>query len=1814
MRKTNGLKTLFVCFLSLVMVLTAMPMAAIAEDGAPAKDAAAVAEEPAAESSSAEKAAAEEPEAPAEPAAEQPAEPAAEPAEPAAEEPAPAVKEEAATEEQQIEEKTSAEQEEAKAEAEPEAAAEPEAKEEAKEEEEEEPEYPAQDFSGSASNGVSVRASAGKGVFPEGTKMKVTAVPKATAIQAAQGVVDGEIVDAAAVDITFTDKDGKDIEPEKGKVHVNLTSASEVAGTNHEVVHILGGSNAVLMGGADVTGDEADFEASSFSIYAIVGTDPEKEYDTYVFFDEDDAVLRSQRVKAGDTLYEPETPAMSGKDFLGWYIDDGDDTTEDEQIVFSGGEWAVPEDYEADGSTYNLHPKFGTIYYVTFYNSTDESKGVRARYSVGNGQSKDFSTLTVDPDDETQKFVGWADADGNLVTSPLALAETDSGVTWTDGAEWSSTDEDLKLYPVFDTGHWVYFDKNLTDSAVSYTAPEFVVSGGKATKPADPVAQSDSYIFKGWYEEPECENVFDFENTVIEKDTTLYAGWDTGAARYYVTVWKQKVTDRYDAAEKTYDYVESYSRSGVIGENANVDPDQGDIDKTKYRGFYLGDYDKNVEILSDGSTVVNVYYDRQLVEMQIYKPDEVYTISGTDYYSGWTQRLTMYGLYDQKISMYEEYVHDGYNDPYEYAGDTIMYNQRTYTSGIPAVDDNGKDMSGVTSVDRPRTVAGGVSSFMGGDEVDFGSGEPKETGLLYNVGPISKTRTGVRIFQTEDGEWLPEEEVMDSKYCSPWDMRTTGTLTMTVDSTAYKLISYSVNNFYQDPTEAKPVTADSKNKYTIAAAEIPAGSTSYYYYQRKKFNVEYWDGDEQVDSEAIYYQKNVKDSPDHKTNVVPENKNPAKYKFVGWSLMPDQTNDQNLTDFDFEMSSKTVKVYAVWAPIRYRVQLDLGAEDATMSDQQAREFTIDYMDTIASTYMQAATRPGYVLKGWYRSNGVIWNYDNGMTLALADDADSEPQLYESEDRYYYYYTLKLTAKWKSKTKIKVVYDLNGGSGSEEDFTDDTEYYQDSNATVVSAIPDPPEGMSSFSGWVDAAGDSHKPGDTFTLAEELIADGQVLLTAQYGSSVPVSTITYDANDGSGDTKVMPVGGGIYMYNQVVDLMTAEESGFTRDNYTLVGWSTDKNDDPDDPEFELGQTTLVTPKSEDNYLYAIWKPDPITVTFPVKKVMSVPEGLDGPDAWEYKITVTAGDNAPEADTMEDTVSKTADTVTFGDFEFTKAGNFTYTVTETPVGTYKGVTDDAAASGKTVTVNVTDTGSGLSAEVSATEASPLTFTNSYRASVEIETGKEAYAVLKKTVTAEGTAWAPKTFEFSIEAQNGAPVPTKTTGTVKFTEAGTKIVDFGKIRFTRTGDFLYKVTETSTAAEGDGWTLDNEAKMVTISVTDNKDGTLKAEVKDQAAIENIYAPEGDMDTGTEAGAVLKKTVTAEGTAWAPKTFSFSITPLDGAPEAENATAEVKFTEAGTQIVDFGLIHFVKAGEYTYEVQETSEAEEGDGWMFDNETKTITVNVVDNGDGTLTGTTEEVPVVENIYTPEGDMDTGSPAGAVLRKTVTAEDDDWAPKTFEFTIEAKDGAPEPESSTAEVEFTGPGTQIVDFGLIHFTETGTYKYIMKEVSTSGDHDGWVFDNSEKVVTVEVTDNGDGTLTGRAVKVPVIENKLRYYTITYDTNGGEWDDGGTEDRSETHVVTEGATIWDEPTREGYIFVEWKGSSYQPGDAYNEKDSEGYYVDDTLVAQWEPEEEDDDDDDSSTGVKTGDDSGLLGWLLTLMIAAAGGGVIAVRRRRED
>ena len=76
---------------------------------------------------------------------------------------------------------------------------------------------------------------------------------------------------------------------------------------------------------------------------------------------------------------------------------------------------------------------------------------------------------------------------------------------------------------------------NLNGGTMAETNPVEVAHGEKATKPAaDPTYAG--HVFAGWYSDAGLTTPFDFKNTVITADTTVYAKWDIAITAASATV------------------------------------------------------------------------------------------------------------------------------------------------------------------------------------------------------------------------------------------------------------------------------------------------------------------------------------------------------------------------------------------------------------------------------------------------------------------------------------------------------------------------------------------------------------------------------------------------------------------------------------------------------------------------------------------------------------------------------------------------------------------------------------------------------------------------------------------------------------------------------------------------------------------------------------------------------------------------------------------------------------------------------------------------------------------------------------------------------------------------------------------------------------------------------------------------------------------------------------------------------------------------------------------------------------------------------
>ena len=158
------------------------------------------------------------------------------------------------------------------------------------------------------------------------------------------------------------------------------------------------------------------------------------------------------------------------------------------------------------------------------------------------------------------------------------------------------------------------------------------------------VPEAKGYTFDEWVTTEGGNTPFTF-GTPINVPTTAYATWTPNTnTSYTVVFWKQQVTDNKNAtdAQKKYDFAEAVSgRTAATG--ASVSPIAADRTKD-YTGFhYNAQNSVAVTVKGDGTTVLNVYYDRNLLSIKYYEDQ------GSFWNPNWVNYRTDTGLYGQTL-------------------------------------------------------------------------------------------------------------------------------------------------------------------------------------------------------------------------------------------------------------------------------------------------------------------------------------------------------------------------------------------------------------------------------------------------------------------------------------------------------------------------------------------------------------------------------------------------------------------------------------------------------------------------------------------------------------------------------------------------------------------------------------------------------------------------------------------------------------------------------------------------------------------------------------------------------------------------------------------------------------------------------------------------------------------------------------------------------------------------------------------------------------------------------------------------------------
>lgn len=600
----------------------------------------------------------------------------------------------------------------------------------------------------------------------------------------------------------------------------------------------------------------------------------------------------------------------------------------------------------------------------------------------------------------------------------------------------------------------------------------------------------------------------------------------------------------------------------------------------------------------------------------------------------------------------------------------------------------------------------------------------------------------------------------------------------------------------------------------------------------------------------------------------------------------------------------------------------------------------------------------------------------------------------------------------------------------------------------------------------------RPNGAWTDRDRYVADITALDGAP-ANAVP-STITFADNR----TQTLQINSnafptdGVYRYQ--VKERKGDNAGVTYDSRTWILTVTVTDDLTTFTRRITANTTCDGVQSDAIQFTNTYAPKDVTVSLTARKT------FDNADASHAKLTdfqFQLFDNERAVGVPVQTVNADRNgdvrfqplTFTASQLKGNKSKTFTYTVREIRQSA-GGVNYDSHMGMWQITVTDDLTGQ-LKAQTRTNAAYPTTFTNTYQAK-PVSVQFRAHKTLNDP-DHTGIQLQAGQYEFKcVEDKTGGQV-----GTAKTNDQRGDVL-FDAISYTRPGTYDYTIRETP--GDRGGITYDTTKHHVRVTVTDDGEGRLLADVKYDGGtaipeFTNTYRAQPATDTPTAVKAVS----VSEGNHYKLKgdDFTFTLHRVT-APDGVTAEADQTKTNDARGNIRFDQLSFPLPGTYVYTVSERDVTVPG-------VTTTITYTVKDVGhagrlkvvDKTITrsdGKTANGIRFDNTYNPKG---VGCTLGGV--KTIINADTatNRIPQDGEFTfaLTSHDGAPMPEGSKDGVKtVTNTGTGFT-FGRMDYDKPGTYVYTVTEQAGRDPTIG--YSTQAYDVTVTVTDQG-GMLSATA----------------------------------------------------------------------------------------------------------------------------------------
>lgn len=529
--------------------------------------------------------------------------------------------------------------------------------------------------------------------------------------------------------------------------------------------------------------------------------------------------------------------------------------------------------------------------------------------------------------------------------------------------------------------------------------------------------------------------------------------------------------------------------------------------------------------------------------------------------------------------------------------------------------------------------------------------------------------------------------------------------------------------------------------------------------------------------------------------------------------------------------------------------------------------------------------------------------------------------------------------------------------------------------------------------------------------------------------------------------------------------------------------------------------------------------VPATFKAVKVLNGRPNGAWTDRDRYVADITALDGAP-ANAVPSTITfadNRTQTLQINSNAFPTDGVYRYQVKERK-GDNAGVTYDSRT--WILTVTVTDDLTTFTRRITANttcdgvQSDAIQFTNTYKAQPVSVRFRARKTLADPDHT--GVRLQAGQYEFTcVEDKTGGQA-----GTAKTNDQRGDVL-FDAISYTRPGTYDYTIRETP--GDRGGVTYDAARHHVRVTVTDDGEGQLLADVKYDGGtaipeFTNTYRAQPATDNPTAVKAVSA----SEGNHYKLKgdDFTFTLHRVT-APDGVTAEADQTKTNDARGNIRFDQLSFPLPGTYVYTVSERDVTVPGvtkDGTVT---TITYTVKDVDHAgrlkvvDKTITrsdGETVNGIRFDNTYNPQG---VGCTLGGV--KTIINADTatNRIPRDGEFTfaLTSHDGAPMPEGSKDGVKTVANTGTGFSFGRMDYDKPGTYVYTVTEQAGRDPTIG--YSTQAYDVTVTVTDQGgmlsasvdrqatdvrfDNTYTPTPVDVTVKADK---HLAGRDLNDGEF----------------------------------------------------------------------------------------------------------------